>query len=253
MGTATLDKHEIEDQDKVVIGQTQRKDDWWLEPGLYALGLGAFIVYATWAAFQGNHYEFGPYLSPFYSPLIIVDWWSFSPAFFILWIPAGFRTTCYYYRKAYYRSYFLSPPACSVSEKCLTKYSGETAFPLIMQNLHRYFLYLSTALLFFLWHDVYKALWFEDGFGIGVGTVILFLTTLFLSLYTVSCHSFRHIIAGASNKLFKSEAHFKIFERVSCANEHHMAYAWTSLFLVGFADVYVRLCSMGVWTDVRLF
>ena len=27
-----------------------------------------------------------------------------------------FRLTCYYYRKAYYRSFWLSPPACAVAE-----------------------------------------------------------------------------------------------------------------------------------------
>jgi len=26
-----------------------------------------------------------------------------------------------------------------------------------------------------------------------------------------------------------------------------------SLCWVGFTDVYVRLCAMGIWTDVRLF
>ena len=35
---------------------------------LIVLVLGGFGVYATWAAFQGTHYHFGPYLSPLYSP-----------------------------------------------------------------------------------------------------------------------------------------------------------------------------------------
>ncbi len=30
----------------------------------------------------------------------------------VLWIPLGFRATCYYYRKAYYRAFFFDPPAC---------------------------------------------------------------------------------------------------------------------------------------------
>ena len=42
------------------FGETTRRDAWWLQPLLVFLGLSAFIVYATWAAFQGNHYEFGP-------------------------------------------------------------------------------------------------------------------------------------------------------------------------------------------------
>jgi len=232
------------------FGQTQRKDLWWLEPLLYAIGLGFFIVYATWAAFQGEYYEYGPYLSPFYSPLIIVDWWHFSPAFLILWIPAGFRMTCYYYRKAYYRSYFLGPPACGV--RSLSKsYTGETVFPLIFQNIHRYFLIGASVLLFFLWNDVIKAFNFNGEFGVGVGTVVLFANTFLLTMYSLSCHSLRHLIGGCKDS-FKCGYQHKVYEKISCANEHHMFWAWTSLFMVGFADLYVRLCSMGIWTDLRL-
>lgn len=233
------------------FAQTQRKDLWWLEPLVYAVGLGLFIIYATWAALQGKHYEYGPYLSPFYSPLILVDWWKFSPAFLILWIPAGFRLTCYYYRKAYYRSYFMDPPACAVSEGCLRKYSGETAFPLIMQNLHRYFLFGASFLLVSLWYDVFKAFFFNGQFGIGVGTLVLFVNTFLLTMYSLSCHSFRHLIGGYKDA-FKCGYQFQTYKAVSCLNEHHMFWAWTSLFMVGFADFYVRMCSMGIWTDVRL-
>jgi hypothetical protein len=55
------------------FGETSRRDFWWLQPLTVFLLLSAFIVYSTWAAFQGNHYEFGPYLSPFYSPLLFGD------------------------------------------------------------------------------------------------------------------------------------------------------------------------------------
>ncbi len=244
MSIATLEK-----QDKKALS-TNRTDNWWLEPLVYAIGLGLFLVYATWAAFQGKNYESGPYLSPFYSPLIIVSWWKFSPAFLILWIPAGFRLTCYYYRKAYYRSYFLGPPACSVKSPSST-YSGETKFPFILQNLHRYFLIGATVLLLFLWSDVIKSFNFNGKFGVGVGSIVLLLNTILLSLYSISCHSFRHLIGGCMDS-FKCGYQFNLYHKISCANEHHMFWAWTSLFMVGFADLYVRLCSMGVWTDFRL-
>ncbi len=52
------------------FGETSRRDIWWVQPLLVFLGLSTFLVYATWAAFQGEHYTFGPYLSPFYSPEI---------------------------------------------------------------------------------------------------------------------------------------------------------------------------------------
>ncbi|MGH9675003.1 MAG: succinate dehydrogenase, partial [Bryobacteraceae bacterium] len=138
------------------FGSTGRTDVWWWKPLLVFCGLGAFVVYATWAAVQGNHYTYGPYLSPFYSPEIFGDsphawfggkpawfpgWLPFSPALLILWAPGLFRVTCYYYRGAYYKSFWADPPACAVGEPRNT-YRGENSFPLIMQNLHRYALYL---------------------------------------------------------------------------------------------------------------
>ena len=50
------------------FGQTRRVDNWWVQPVVVFFVLSAFIVYSTWAALQGQHYRFGPYLSPFYSP-----------------------------------------------------------------------------------------------------------------------------------------------------------------------------------------
>src|ERR1700735_1286518 len=97
--------------------KTNRSDNWWIEPALVATGFTLFIIYATYRAFEGNFYQWGPYLSPFYSPRFVFGWWHFSPAILILWIPAGFRATCYYYRKAYYRAYFLDPPACGVADR----------------------------------------------------------------------------------------------------------------------------------------
>jgi hypothetical protein len=91
------------------FGSTARRDFWWVQPLLTFIGLGAFVLYATWAAFQGNYFRFGPYLSPFYSPEIIGDathawfgawprWWPgwapLSAAVYILWAPGGFRLTC---------------------------------------------------------------------------------------------------------------------------------------------------------------
>src|SRR5688572_27505340 len=46
------------------FGVTARKDIWWARPLFVFLGLSSFIVYATWAAFQGEHYAIGPYISP---------------------------------------------------------------------------------------------------------------------------------------------------------------------------------------------
>jgi hypothetical protein len=254
------------------FGQTMRKDGWWVAPALTFLGLGAFVVYSTWAAFQGDHYTFGNYLSPFYSPELfgssphawfgpkpewIPAWLPFSPALLILWAPGGFRFTCYYYRGAYYKAFWGDPPACAVGEP-RSGYRGERKFPLILQNIHRYFLYLALLFLVFLAHDAWKAMWFAgaDGrehFGIGVGTVVLTANVVCLGLYTLGCHSLRHLIGGVFDVLSNKPVRQNAYSCVTGLNKHHMLFAWISLFVVGFSDVYVRLCSMGVWTDHRFF
>jgi hypothetical protein len=254
------------------FGETMRRDAWWAQPLAVFLGLSAFIVYSTWAAFQGEHYAFGPYLSPFYSPELLGDsahswfgprpgfwpgWLPFSPAFLILWAPGGFRLTCYYYRGAYYKAFWADPPSCAVGEP-RKSYRGEHAFPLILQNVHRYFLYLALFFLVFLSYDVWRALWFTDSatgearFGVGVGTLVLAVNVVLLGGYTLGCHSLRHLVGGYLNRLSKHPVRFAGYRCVSCLNRRHMRWAWLSLFWVGFADAYVRLCSLGVWTDWRL-
>src|SRR5215468_11293240 len=180
------------------FGSTMRRDVWWAQPALVFVGLTIFVVYSTWAAFQGNHYYWGPYLSPFYSPELFgasphslfgpkPGWWPgwlpFSPALLILWAPGIFRVTCYYYRGAYYKAFWADPPSCTVGEP-RASYLGERSFPLILQNVHRYFLYLGLLFILILAYDVWKALWFDQRFGIGVGTIVLAINVVLLSGYT---------------------------------------------------------------------
>src|SRR6266487_6007839 len=159
------------------FGSTLRRDAWWVEILPVVIILSLFGIYATFRAFEGKFYAWGPYLSPFYSPLIDPDhhWWRFSPALLILAGPLGFRATCYYYRKAYYRAFFLDPPACAVAESPRRNYRGETAFPFILQNVHRYFFYLAVLFIIFLWYDAIRSFFFDARFGIGVGTLVLTL------------------------------------------------------------------------------
>ena len=251
---------------EVIAGATLRTDAWWIEQLLVVLVLGGFGVYATWAALVNAHYYAAPYLSPFYSPCLaancqhvtlplIGSWWNLSPAFLILWVPGGFRATCYYYRKAYYRSFFADPLACAVGE-ARKGYRGETAFPFILQNLHRYFLYAALIILIFLWWDVFRAFTFGGHFGLGLGSLAILTSTATLTLYTFSCHSLRHIVGGSLDCFSCAVAggpRRRTWALVSVLNEHHMGWAWGSLFAVCFADLYVRLCSMGIWRDFRLF
>ena len=245
------------------FGATNRTDNWWVAPLATALGLGAFGVYSTIRAFANADFlaeEGSHLLSPFYSPHIVLPakWAWISPAFLILWAPGGFRLTCYYYRKAYYRSFFLDPPACAVGEP-RTRYSGETRL-FLFQNLHRFFLYLALVFVVILSIDVVHAsIWYApDGsreFGISVGTLVLAMCTTLLTLYTFSCHSLRHLIGGNvdcfSCVAFGNSRH-ALWTGVTKLNQHHMFWAWTSLFMVGFADLYVWLVASGTITDLRI-
>lgn len=246
-----------ESRTAIGFGKTMRRDAWWLELIPVVIVLGGFGIYATVRAFEGAYYEWGPYLSPFYSPLIDPHhrWWPFSPALLILGGPLGFRATCYYYRKAYYRAFFLDPPACAVGESRPHRYSGETRFPFILQNLHRYFLYLALIFLIILWYDAVRAFWFGGRFGVGVGSLVLLANIVLLSLYTFSCHSLRHIIGGkvdCFSCVAAGGSRHAAWRGTSFLNEHHMLFAWMSLFSVGLADLYVRLVATGTIQDLRL-
>jgi hypothetical protein len=253
------------------FGETMRRDAWWL-PNIFVVAvLGGFIAYATWAAFQNAHYTYGPYLSPFYSPELWgasphawfgpkPPWWPafvpFSPALIILPVPALFRFTCYYYRGAYYKAFWADPPACAVGEPRKT-YWGERSFPLVMQNFHRYGLLLSFIFLVFLWHDAWLGLWWDDGaggtrFGIGVGSVVMIVNCTLLSGYTIGCHSMRHIVGGIMDRMSRAPLRKLAYDCSSACNRGHMTWAWFSLFGVALTDVYIRLCAMGVLTDVRI-
>lgn len=229
---------------------------WWTQVLPVIVGLGGFSVYATWRAFEGAYYWSAPYLSPFYSPLIDAahHYWRWSPALLILGGPLGFRATCYYYRKAYYRAFFFDPPACAVPERN-RNYCGETRFPFILQNIHRYFMYLAVIFLVFLWHDAIAAFFFPNGFGIGVGTLVLLVNVILLSLYFCSCHSVRHLFGGKLDCFSCAKfggARHSTWKSLSFLNEHHMLFAWSSLISVGSADFYVRLVASGAIRDLRI-
>jgi len=237
---------------------TRRQDAWWAVPLSMATAFIAFIAYASWAAFQPVEFShFGPYVSPFFSPDLTkyIPGLGWSPALLILWVPAGFRLTCYYGRKAYYRSLTMSPPACAVG-KGQREYKGERALPWILNNIHRYFLYLVTILVVFHWIHLFEAFRFDDGFGLRLGSLVMTADTVFLTLYVFSCHSLRHLVGGkidCYSCAAAGTARHSAWKGISILNDRHNLYFWCSLFTVGFADIYVRLCAMGHWQDVRFF
>jgi hypothetical protein len=257
------------------FGETYRRDWWWIEPMIVLIVFSSFLGYGTWAAFQNEHFEYGPYLSPFYSPLLFGEshhsWFGaqsapwfwpalipFSPALLILPFPGLFRFTCYYYRGAYYKAFWADPVSCAVGEPRGLSYWGERWFPLVLQNVHRYFAYVAVLFIVMLSYDVWLALWFTDPatgateFGIGVGTLVLATNVTLLASYTFGCHSIRHLVGGRKDEVSKSAVRSACYGCSSSLNRRHMLFAWCSLFSVGLADAYVRLCSMAILTDVRI-
>lgn len=238
--------------------RTERRDAWWLEPLLTVAALVAFGIYALYVALVRRDYAWGPYLSPFYSipiPGLHPENFAnlpFSPAFLFLWIPLGFRATCYYYRKAYYRSFFWDPPACAVSE-LRKSYSGERKFPFVLNNYHRYFWYLSVVVVIFLAYDAIRAFFWLDGFHVGVGTVVMVANVVLLSYYTFSCHAFRHLAGGCMDCMSKNKTRYGLWRWISHQNERHAFWAWVSMFGVALTDVYIRLVATGRITDLRIF
>ncbi|MEU8568253.1 hypothetical protein AB0C51_07770 [Streptomyces pathocidini] len=246
-----------------------RTDRWWLAPAATAAGLLAFVVYSTWRAFANADYYAAPYVSPFYSPClaencqtmkggpnweIFGSWWGLSPALLILIFPLGFRLTCYYYRKAYYRGFWASPPACAVAEPH-GKYTGETRFPLILQNIHRYFFYAAIPVAGILTYDTVLA--FRNSayaWGhMGLGTLVFLANIVLIWAYTLSCHSCRHIVGGRLKHFSQHPVRYRLWGWVGWLNARHARLAWASLISVALADFYVYLLATGVFDDPRFF
>jgi hypothetical protein len=250
---------------------TQRRDLWWVEPAIIVAVLGGFLVYSFWRLFESaevahryfeadnGHYH---YLSPFGTPDLtwlvpgflssLVGQLPFvggvgvamlgNPAFLILPVPAGFRFTCYYYRKAYYRSFVARPAACSVEALKGKKYRGEKRI-MVFQNVHRYFLYLSILVTFFLLYDALRSIFTPHGFYFGFGSAFMLVNVGLLMAYTFGCHSLRHLVGGNLDCYSCdaiSQTRYPVWKAVTRLNQNHMYFAMASLVTVWLTDVYIR-------------
>ena len=270
------------------LGATSRTDKWWFEAAWTGGGFLIFVIYTTWAALQGEYYyvgdDVGGYLSPFYSPIIfdtvglangtapvshawmgewpkgLLDIWPailpLSPAILILVGPLSFRMTCYYYRKFYYRSYLFTPPACAVGGIPQKDYQGESKW-FLFQNIHRFTFYIAVAYIGILYYDAFISFFRDtngDGvgeFGVGLGSIILLINPTLLGFYTFGCHAFRHLIGGRSDCFSCSKVTHSLWSRATILNSRHMLWAWVSMIWVGLTDLYIRLVSTGVITDLN--
>ncbi len=243
---------------------TLRTDAWWFEPVLVFVSLSVFFGWLTISIFWDTApFEIGAYISPIFEPKLFgaSDSIFLSPAMIVLLGPVPFRATCYYYRRAYYRAYFMSPPACAVGD-IGKAYKGESVFPFILQNLHRFTMYVALLFVPILWygaahgfyntHEVINGHAADTGFGIGLGSILLVVNAFCLMMYTFSCHSLRHFVGGGLNCFSCTkwtQTRKRIWDRVSLFNVHHRFWAWTSLLVIVATDVYIRLVASGNITD----
>jgi hypothetical protein len=253
-----------------ITQKTLRTDPWWRSPAITAVLLTIWVTYATVHVFIGKYYWVPRYhyLTPFYSPCVsgectpgsasIGTWIGSLPpiipyAFVSLPFVLGFRLSCYYYRRAYYRAFWRAPAACAVREP-RAKYTGETRFPLLGQNLHRYFWAVVVLVSVLNTYDVAQAFRGPNGnFGFGLGTLIMLANVILLWGYTLGCHSCRHITAGRLNNFSKHPVRYWIWTKVSWLNTRHMQLAWTTLGTLMLTDLYIWLVAAGVFNDPRIF
>lgn len=247
---------------------TLRTDPWWRAPAITATLLTIWVAYATVHVFLGRWYWVPKYhyLTPFYSPCIsgacaagsssLGTWFPKVPSiipYAVVSLPfvLGFRLTCYYYRRAYYRAFWRAPAACAVREPHAT-YTGETRLPLILQNLHRYFFYVVILISILNTYDLTQAFRGPNGsFGFGLGTLIMLVNVVLLWAYTLSCHSCRHITGGRLKNFSKHPARYWIWTQVSKLNARHMQLAWTTLGTLMLTDFYIALVAGGAIPDLR--
>ncbi len=244
--------------------RTQRRDLWWLEPATVVIGFTAFVVYSLWTGLQTSGYYSDPYLSPYFSPCIAANcehltfgvpligtWYQLAPAGWVVFFPLLFRGTCYYFRRTYYRSYFLAPAACAVRD-VPKSYSGETRFPLIMQNIHRYTWYLAVVIFVILAYDAIIAFNFDGRWGIGLGSLVITAEAALIGLYTFSCHSCRALCGGWVDSFHGRPFWYRLWSAISRLNVRHGLFFWVSLGWTVVTDVYVRLLAAGILADPRV-
>jgi hypothetical protein len=253
-----------------IAARTLRTDQWWRAPLITFVLLTIWLAYGLirTAAQRAYFVEQYHYLTPFYSPCVTAScvpaardfgtWFGEFPPFvpyaiITLVFLLTFRVTCYYYRRAYYRAFWLSPPACAVAEPH-RGYSGETRFPLVVQNVHRYFFYAAVLISLINTYDAIRAFHGADGgFGIGLGTLVMLVNVALLWAYTASCHSCRHITGGRLRHFSKHPVRYWVWTQVSKLNVRHMQLAWVTLGTLMVTDAYIALVASGVISDFRFY
>ena len=200
-------------------------------------------------------------ISPFYSPCLTGSCvpgshpgtsspgGPISPALLILIFPLGFRLTCYYYRKAYYRSFWRSPPACAVAD-AHGSYSGSPLPapppehpPLLLLRRPR------------VQRDPHHRRRRGLPASPGRASASAWAPSSWPST-PPSCGctrsaatACRHLCGGGVKQFSKSPIRHRIWKALTPLNARHMLFAWMSLVFVALTDLYVRLVASGTIHD----
>ncbi len=217
-----------------------------LNPRLYSFIF--LIAIASVALYLFPVGEFKGYIDPFYSPTILV-----------LPLVGLYRLTCYAYRKDYNRHVFKHPIACPAygrMDGSSRKYTGETSSVFKVENLHRYFLYAAIAILPFFYYDLALSLSYSGGLILRLGSIVLAVNAVLITMYVFSCHSLRSLIGGRKDCfscMAGAHGRKRLYDAQSKLNAHHEAIAWASLIFIVFTDLYMRALSAGMPLDHVIF
>ncbi|MCL4403273.1 MAG: succinate dehydrogenase [Candidatus Marsarchaeota archaeon] len=218
------------------------------EPNLRLYSFIFLIAAASIALYLFPVGEFKGYIDPFYSPTILV-----------LPLVGLYRLTCYAYRKDYNRHVFKHPVACPVYTRMdgpQRSYTGETSSLFKVENLHRYFLYSAIAILPFFYYDLVLSLMYSGGIILRIGSIVLAVNAVLITLYVFSCHSLRSLIGGRKDCfscMANASGRKKFYDVQSGLNAHHEQIAWASLVFIVFTDLYMRALSAGIPLDHVIF
>jgi hypothetical protein len=217
----------------------------WVYPTAVVVVLTAFSLYSAWVVLFFPNGRYGPYLSPFTSPEIhaTIAGFAVPTGIWIFWVPLAFRATCYYYRKAIFRSFLWHPRSCAAGEPRRGTYRGETRL-FVYNNLHRFTFYLAAVQVAILWYDALASFW-SDGPRVGLGSAVLLVNVVCLSAYTFGCHAFRHLAGGGLDCMSCHRFRHRLWRGVTVLTIRHGTWAWISMFTVWGTDLYIRLLLTG--------
>ena len=183
-----------------------------------------------------------------------ISWWPLSPALIILIFPLGLPADLLLLPQGLLPGVLVLAAGLR-GRRAARPYTGETRFPLILQNIHRYFWYFAMLFGVILTYDA--ILGFRNPHGqwghMGLGTVILLINAALIWLYTLSCHSCRHIMGGKLKHFSKHPVRYWAWQQISKLNGRHMLLAWVSLIWLVVTDFYIFLLAHGTITDLRFF